>query len=215
MKKSIFLLLLIFGFTFISSAQEPPSGDNLRQAISLKPTNFSNIDLGKSGESQGYHIGIAYERLFRPNSHWSWVLPITFGGYFMHIMVTDYEKHGTTWYSTPGVKYYLKAGNPRKGWSASANLLVGTDNYNHSGYHSRRGHVDKFFYGLLGSWILNAPISKTAAFNFELGFGLRNTHYQSVYTDPDDYPNNHTQYSIDEWRLSGIMNFSVGISKWF
>lgn len=71
MKKSIFFLLLIFGLTFTSFAQEQPSGANLRQAISLKPTNFSNIDLGKSGESPGYHIGIAYERLFRPGSHWS------------------------------------------------------------------------------------------------------------------------------------------------
>lgn len=214
MKISISLLLLVFGLVGTGFGQGQSSVPNLQQAISLKPTNFSNIDLGKSGDLPGYHIGIAYERLFQPNSHWSWVLPVTFGHYLLSHVITDVEQDGTTWYATPGLKYYLRAGNPRKGWSASANLLVGTDNYDHSGYHSKIGHVDKFFYGILASWLYNAPISKTAAFNFELGFGLKNTRYQSNYRLPDEYPNNHT-YSTDEWRFSMIMNFSVGISKWF
>lgn len=131
----------------------------------------------------------------------------------LHV-ITDNEQDGTTWYATPGLKYYLKAGNPRKGWSVSANLLVGTDNYDHSS-KIRRGHVDKFFYGILGSWLYNAPISKTAAFNFELGFGLKNTHYQSVYKEWRDFPPYDYFNSIDKWYLSGIMNVSVGISKWF
>jgi len=215
MKKSIFLLLFILCFTLVSQAQDVSSSRSLWQAISLKPTNFSNIDLGKSGDLPGYHIGIAYERLFRPDSHWSWVLPVTFGNYLLSHVITDIEQDGTTWYATPGLKYYLKAGNPRKGWSASANILVGTDKYNYSGYHTNKGHMDKFFYGFLASWLYNAPISKTAAFNFELGFGLRNTHYQSVYESFDDIPNIPTQHSVDEWRFSGIINFSVGISKWF
>lgn len=215
--KNIFLSFFLISICSASGygQQSKRTNSSFSQAITIKPTNFSNIDLGQMDDIafMGYHVGLAYERLFRPDSHWSWVLPITFA-FYNPLPVTDYDKHGHQLYFTPGVKYYLKTGNPRKGWSASVNLLAGLDKYDYSS-RMRWGNAQLAFYGVLGTWLYNAPISKTAAFNFELGFGLKNTHYQSDYKEQWDFPPYDYINSIDKWYLSGIMNVSVGISKWF
>lgn len=213
LQKSTFLFLLLLLLCPPCFAQEASPSPITAQAISIKPTNFSNLDLGNNDGFPGYHFGLAYERLFCPSSHWAWVVPVTYA-FYPTLLVTDYEKQGYQLYFTPGIKYYLKPNQPRKGWSASVNTLAGINRYHYSG-SLRKGSIKEDFYGVFGSWIYNAPVGKTMAFNFELGFGLRYNHFVGSYVEMRDFPPYQADGTIDNRRFSGMMNFSVGISKWF
>lgn len=214
MKIKITFFILFVAFTFKTGfCQQVPSTNFPIQAISIKPVNFSNIDLSKEGDFPGYHAGLAYERLLRPESHWAFVFPLTVA-YYNTLFVSDYDKKGYQLYVTPGVKYYLKANQPWRGWSASLNTIVGIDRYDYSG-QLRSGNVATTFYGILGSWIFNAPMGKNTAFNFELGFGMKYAQLKNDYQRLQDFPPYHQIDKVEEYNFSGIMNISIGISKWF
>lgn len=219
MKRVSLLSISLIFLIFQKSIGQPVSHESVPvQAFSLKPINFSNIELGQNGGFEGYPFGIAYERLFQPESHWSWVIPVTYG-FYNTFLITDYKKKGHQLYFSPGIKYYLKTNQPWKGWSASFNTMLGWSRFDYNSKIVSKGHVKETFYGLLASWIYNAPVGKTTAINFELGFGIRynktSKRWKSNVTQ--DFPPYSTiDYLIEnDNRLTGMMNISIGISKWF
>lgn len=183
------------------------------QSVSLKPVNFSCIDIGGRYPIRGYHMGVQYERRIDSRGNWTIVLPVTATRYNTARYMTDYKSVGYAVYITPGIRYYIHSFNKVSGYSAGVQLMAGIHDYDYSGELSS-GKATALFGGVLFNNYYAFQLWKGWSLQAELGAGVRNTRESKTYTIAKgivspEMVKEHTA------RYTGVVNASLGINYRF
>ena len=215
---SVKLLLLTAGYMILCSLTGMGAQDEapfFRHSLSLKPVNFSCIDLSGSNRIPGYHVGAQYERRIDKSGHWTIVLPVTATDLrYRLVYEADYSRSGYAVYITPGVRYYVNTFNRVSGYSAGLNLLAGVYNYQYSTELSS-GKAESIFGGILFNNYYALKLWKSWSVQAELGAGVRNTRKDRSYIIREANGVIDRQGNEKISRYTAILNTSLGVSYRF
>lgn len=189
---------------------KPLQGITLKP-LNLLPTPFNWQDyrhFGQNDDSYGLRLGVAYERKMTASQHLSWEIPIDF--YWNDFATADYGYKGFELYFAPGIRYHLNAKKPWKGFSISANALVGLEKFKSFNYYGPGGNGSGYPLGFSINSRYNISLGKqfSVGLNAGLGVARRKIHYRNIIPDAPTY---YTKESIS----FPFYNFSIGVSKWF